>query len=151
MKKILLLISVLAAGVATALTGCGRNADAQNELQKAESALAKSAPAQPVPSQPTPAPQPAANNTPATSAEPAPAPAQQMTAAMAAYKAGKLEDAVTRLQQLRATPALSPQQRIALNDAMAAVMGEIYAMAAKGDARAIQAVKQYEQMQTQRR
>ncbi|MDB6113045.1 MAG: hypothetical protein JWR69_4795, partial [Pedosphaera sp.] len=37
----------------------------------------------------------------------------------------------------------------AVNDAMAAVMGEIYALAAKGDARAIQAVKLYEQMQTQ--
>lgn len=41
-------------------------------------------------------------------------------------------------------------QRMALNDAMAAVMNDIYALAAKGDARAIQAVKQYEKMQTQR-
>jgi hypothetical protein len=31
---------------------------------------------------------------------------------------------------------------------MAAVMTEIYARAAKGDARAIQAVQQYEEMQT---
>jgi hypothetical protein len=29
-------------------------------------------------------------------------------------------------------------------------MGEIYALAAKGDSRAIQAVKQYEQLQTRR-
>jgi hypothetical protein len=55
------------------------------------------------------------------------------------------------LQKLRATPVMTPQQRIALNDAMAAVMGEIYVLAAKGDARAQQAVKQYEKMQTQRR
>jgi hypothetical protein len=34
---------------------------------------------------------------------------------------------------------------------MAAVMTEIYGQAAKGDARAMQAVKQYEQMQTQSR
>jgi hypothetical protein len=33
---------------------------------------------------------------------------------------------------------------------MAAVMTEIYSLAAKGDARAKLAVKQYEQMQTQR-
>jgi hypothetical protein len=74
-----------------------------------------------------------------------------MRAAIAAYKAGNLDDAVTRLQKLRATPAMSPEQRIASNDAMAAVMGEIYALAAKGDSRAAQAVKQYELMQTQHR
>jgi len=32
---------------------------------------------------------------------------------------------------------------------MAAVMSEIYSLAEKGDARAIQAVKRYEEMQTQ--
>ena len=46
---------------------------------------------------------------------------------------------------------MTAQQRMALNDAMAAVMTDIYAQAAKGDQRAIQAVKQYEKMQTQRR
>jgi len=74
-----------------------------------------------------------------------------MRDAVAAYKAGKLEDAVTRLQKLRATPVMAPEQRIALNDAMATVMSEIYALAAKGDPRAVAAAKQYEQMQTQRR
>lgn len=74
-----------------------------------------------------------------------------MNQAIAAYKSGNLEDAVTRLQKLRATPVMTPQQRIALNDAMAAVMTEIYSLAAKGDTRAIQAVKQYEQMQTKPR
>jgi hypothetical protein len=33
---------------------------------------------------------------------------------------------------------------------MAAVMAEIYALAAKGDPRAIQAVRQYERLQTRR-
>jgi hypothetical protein len=33
---------------------------------------------------------------------------------------------------------------------MAAVMGDVYSLASKGDARAIAAVKQYELMQTQR-
>jgi hypothetical protein len=73
-----------------------------------------------------------------------------MTQAMAAYQAGNLEDAVTRLQKLRATPAMTPEQRMALNDAMGSVMTEIYGLAAQGDARAIQAVKQYEMMQNQR-
>ena len=73
---------------------------------------------------------------------------QQMNQAMAAYKSGNLEDTVTRLQTLRAAPAISPQQRVAVNDATAAVMADIYARAAKGDAGAMQAVKQYEQMQT---
>ena len=73
-----------------------------------------------------------------------------MNQAVVAYKSGNLEDAVTRLQTLRASPVLTPQQRLALNDAMAAVMTEIYTMASKGDARAIAAVKQYEYMQTHR-
>lgn len=71
-----------------------------------------------------------------------------MNQAMIAYKAGNLEDAVTRLQRLRATPAMTPQQRIALNDAIGAVMTEVYSLAAKGDSRAQMAVKQYEKMQT---
>lgn len=74
-----------------------------------------------------------------------------MQQAVQAYKGGQFEDAVVRLQKLRATPAMSPQQQMALNDAMAAVMTDIYALAAKGDLRAVQAVKQYEKMQTQKR
>ena len=88
---------------------------------------------------------------PPPDATPAPAPAQEMKQAVAAYKSGDLEDAVTRLQKLRATPVMSPQQRMALNDAMAAVMGEIYGLAANGNQRAIQAVKQYETLQTKPR
>jgi hypothetical protein len=136
--------------LALVITGCGKKADASRELEKAVSSMGSAeavpapAPAQPQPAQPVqPAPVPVA--------APATAPAQQVNQALAAYKAGNLDDAVTRLQKLRATSALTPQQRIALNDAMAAVMTDIYALAAKGDARAIQAVKQSEQMQTQKR
>jgi len=111
--------------------------------------LEKSNPTLPAPAQPTQMASPAPANPSAITAEPAPA--QQVRDAIAAYKAGNLEDAVTRLQKLRATPAMAPEQRIALNDAMAAVMSEIYVLAAKGDSRAVGAVKQYEQMQTQRR
>lgn len=108
-----------------------------SDLDKAASNFAVSDPA-PAASPPTPgAPQ-------------APAPAQEMQQAVQAYKGGQFEDAVVRLQRLRATPAMSAQQRMALNDAMAAVMTDIYALAAKGDPRAVQAVKQYEQLQTQK-
>ena len=136
----------LSAVLAMALSGCSKKSDATAELEKAASMLAKaetaSEPAQASqPNQPAPAPEAASER----------APAQQMSAAMAAYKAGQLEDAVTRLQRLRATPTMTPQQRIAMNDAMAAVMTDIYALAAKGDGRAIQAVKQYELLQTRQR
>ena len=73
-----------------------------------------------------------------------------MNQAIAAYKADDLQDAVRRLQNLRHSPVMAAEKRMALNDAMAAVMTEIYARAAKGDASAIQAVKLAEQMQTQR-
>ena len=61
-----------------------------------------------------------------------------------------MEDAVTRLQILRAQPALTPDQRMALQDSIATVVAEIYALAEKGDARAAAAVIQYERMQTRR-
>ena len=140
---------LLGATLAVALSGCNNKTDASAEMEKAASTM--------VAAEPTPAPvaaqQPAQPVQPAPTPEaaPSPAPAQQMSQAMVAYKAGNLEDAVTRLQKLRAMPTMTPQQRMAMNDAMAAVMSEIYILAGKGDSRAIQAVKQYEQMQTQRR
>ena len=139
---------VWGASLFVALGGCSRKTDAQTELQKAASVLEQSVTAQP---EATPPVQPGAPFQAAPTPTAAPAPAQEMKQALTAYKGGELQDAVTRLQKLRATPVLTPQQRIALNDAMAAVMTEIYALAAKGDARAIQAVKQYERMQTQLR
>ena len=75
-------------------------------------------------------------------------PAQELKQAITEYKAGKMEDAVTRLQLLRSQSVLSPEQRMALQDSMAAVMTEIYTLAQKGDARAVAAVAQYEKMQT---
>ena len=137
---------VLCASLAVAAVGCRQKTDPTSQLEKAVSALAQGEPAPAAtaaPSQPAPPLEPAA-----AAAAPAPAPAQQMSQALAAYQAGDFEDAVTRLQKLRATPVMTPQQRIALNDAMAAVMTEIYSRAAKGDARAIQAVQQYEELQT---
>ena len=139
---------ILCGGLAVAAFGCSRKTDANAELEKAASLLAnvattpEAAPAQPSqPNQPAPAPAAASER----------APVQQMKQAMAAYQAGQLEDAVTRLQRLRAMPTMTPRQRMAMNDAMAAVMTDIYALAAKGDGRAIQAVKQYEELQTRQR
>ena len=148
MKTGFLTMLALCAGLALAAVGCRQKADATSDLEKAAKALAQTEPAQVPPAAPV---QTAVAPQPAPTPPPVPAPAQEMKQALAAYKSGDLQDAVTRLQKLRATPAMTPQQRIALNDAMAAVMTEIYGLAAKGDARATQAVKQYEQMQTQAR
>ncbi len=131
-------------GLTVMTSGCGQKSNANAELEKAANAFANVEPA------PTPLAQPSQPNQP-TPATTSPAPAQEMKQAMAAYKAGELEDAVTRLQLLRAMPTMTAQQRMAMNDAMAAVMTDIYALAAKGDGRAIQAVKQYEKMQTRQR
>src|SRR4051812_981858 len=128
-------IMVLCATLAVAFTGCSKKSDAGSELEKAAKLLEK---ADTAPAPEAQAPQPASATIPAVS------PSQQMSQAVAAYKSGNLVDAVTRLQTVRTVPVMSPQQRIAVNDAMAAVMSDIYARAAKGDAGAIQAVKQYE-------
>jgi hypothetical protein len=71
-----------------------------------------------------------------------------MTQAVISYKAGQYVDAVTRLQWLRARKGNTPEQIMALQQATAAVMGEIYARAARGDPVAQKAVKEYERLQT---
>ena len=136
MKKSFPTIMVLCASLAVAAFGCRQKTDAKSELEKAASTFARAEPAQPAqPLQPSPVPADAA----------APAPAQEMNQALAAYKAGNLEDAVTRLQMLQATRGvMTPEQRMALNHALAAVMTETRSLAAKGDARAIQAIEQYQ-------
>jgi hypothetical protein len=149
MKNCLFLVAILSVCVATVVTGCSRKSDAKVELDKAVAILEKSDATVPAPAQPLPSPTPSPTTPLPGQSQPAATPARQMTAAIAAYKSGNLDDAVTRLQKLRATPVMTPEQRIAVNDAIAAVMNEIGALAAKGDARAIQAVKLYEQMQTQ--
>jgi hypothetical protein len=121
--------------------GCSKK-DVSSELQKAVDTMAQPD----ATAQPAPVAQPVQQT---AQAEPAPkAQAQEMTHALAAYKAGNLDDAVVRLQKLRNTPVMSPEKRIAVNDAIAAIMSEIYALAEKGDARAIQALKTYEKLQT---
>jgi hypothetical protein len=128
--------------LACASVGCHRQSEANVEMDKAARTMETTETA------PTTGAVPAV---PSGSVASASTPAQEMNQAVAAYKAGQVKDAVTRLQQLRATPTLTPQQRITLNDAMAAVMSEISTRAAKGDSQAIQALKQYGKMQNERR
>jgi hypothetical protein len=155
MKRIphLSFLSLLAIAV---LIGCRHKPDAKTELEKAADTLAKAEAelAPRPPSEPTPpeasssAPMPQPGSLAESAGAPAASPARQMQQALASYKAGELEDAVTRLHKLRAAPTLTAEQRIAVQDSVAAVMTEVYELAAKGDGRAIQAVRQYEEMQT---
>jgi len=123
------------AALVLGLSACGKQ-NAVEELEKSAAAMDKAA----TPADPSADPSTAALT-----------PAQQVKEAITDLKAGKMEDSVTRLQLLRAQPALTPEQRMALQDSMAAVMTEIYTLAEKGDARALAAVAQYEKMQTSRR
>jgi len=152
-------VLILSSFLLVVCVGCSHKTDAKSALEEAASVL-DNAPAQPAPavaqapaepappdSSPPTIPQPAALAD--SGAQPA-SPGAQMRQALASYKSGELEDAVTRLQKLRTTATLTPQQRMALQDSVAAVMTEVYELAAKGDTRAIAAVKQYEDMQTAR-
>ncbi|MBI5799983.1 MAG: hypothetical protein HZA92_04550 [Verrucomicrobia bacterium] len=140
MKNEFATMMVLCASLSITALGCRKKSatgPANAELEKAANALAST--------------EATSTSPPSEGLPPLPAPGQQLKQAVEAYKSGKFEDAVVRLQQLRATQSVSAQQRMVLNDAMAAVMTDIYALAAKGDSRAVQAVKQYELMQSQRR
>ncbi len=96
---------VLCVGLVLAASGCSRKTDANAELEKAARILANAEPApEEIPAQPSQQNQPV----PAPEAASERTPAQQMSQAMAAYKAGQLEDAVTRLQRLRAMPTMTP-------------------------------------------
>src|SRR5262245_6460248 len=90
--------------------GCHRQPSTKSELEKAVTELGKGEPA---PAAPAPAPVSApapAQPQPAQIQVPIELPSQQMNQAVVAYKAGNLEDAVTRLQKLRQSPVLTPQQ-----------------------------------------
>ena len=126
------LLLAIVVGAAVGLIGCGKP-DPVAEMEKAAATMEKSPASAPV-TQPT--------------AEPAPVPAREVKQAITDFKSGKLEDAVTRMQMLRAQPTMSPDQRMALQDSIGAMMTEIYSLAEKGDPRAIAAVAQYEKMQT---
>lgn len=54
------------------------------------------------------------------------------------------------MEMARYNPNKTPQQMIAIQDAMAAVMSDLYARAANGDAAAKQAIKQYQENRNKR-
>lgn len=134
--------------------GCGRKTNANAELDSAVKALEKSEAAAPAATRAAAAAPPAAPVpvTPASQetvvAQPV---SQQMSAATASYKAGDYTDAITRLQLLRTKVTKTPEQTVAVQDAMAAVMSELYARAEKGDARASQAIKLFQEQRNNRR
>ena len=119
-------------------SGCRKKTDSQSNANF-ESAAASFTAADAAPAQPA---------APGAGPVPVPAAAQEMQSAVQAYKVGQFEEAVTRLQKLRHTKGISGAQLMALNDAMAAMMGDIQKLADKGDQRAVQAIKRYEKMQT---
>lgn len=148
-------VTFLVAGSLAVLvsTGCNKKTDTNSALEQAVQVMeqAESSQAAPVsvPQQTT------VTTSPTAPAQAAPAVAttsvaQQMNQAVAAYKGGHYVDAVTRLQQLRALTGKTPEQTLALQEAIAAVMAELYTRASKGDTRAQTAVKEYERIQNAR-
>lgn len=81
---------------------------------------------------------------------PQPQASQELNQAVSAYKTGNYEEAVARLQKLRAAGARTPEQAMAIQDAAAAVMAELYNLAAQGDPRAKKAVEDYQRLQNRR-
>lgn len=142
-------IVVGVAAFVVSLAGCGKEASVDAALDNAVKEMQTPPPDAQVATPAVQAPPPPASS--AASAKPAPAAttqvAQQMNQAVASYKGGNYEDAVRRLQWLRAQKGNTPQQIMALQEATAAVMADIYALAARGDARAKLAVKEYERLQ----
>ncbi|MEO6036622.1 MAG: hypothetical protein ABIQ35_15335 [Verrucomicrobiota bacterium] len=136
-----LAIPILAIFVVS-LAGCKKQPDANAELANAVKALEKADTGQ----NPAPTPAPAASAD-AVSSQPV---ARQMSEAMTAYKSGNYDDAMSRLHLLRSRAAKTPEQTMAVQDAMAAVMTELYDRASKGDTKAQQAIKQYQENRNNR-
>ena len=148
MKRFLQL-AALTTGFALAVTGCSQKTDAKGEMEKAAKALEQAPASQAAVTVAAPPP-------PRTeSAAPAPTPqtqvqatpqmvSQQMNQALVSYKAKEYEDAVTRLLWLRGKVPKTADQAMALQAAIASVVTELGALAAKGDERARAALKQYD-------
>ena len=143
-------VAILSVSV-VAMTGCHKQTDASAELANAVKSLEKA--------EPVPPPAPAASVTAAPPEAPAGQASQeavinqpvakQMSQAMTAYKSGDYEDTIARLEWLRNKATKTADQTMAIQDAMAAVMTDLYARAEKGDARAQQAIKQHQATRNQ--
>ena len=128
MKRKFPIQAVCCAILAVALSGCTSKPDVNSELEKAAKALEQADAAQPA-SAPV---QPAQPVFPALMAHAAAqqSPSQQMNQAMTYYKNGEYETAMANLQLLRNRTTMTPQQNMAVQSAMAAVMTDIYTRAA---------------------
>ena len=76
--------------------------------------------------------------------------ALQVSQALDSYKAGNYEAALGNMNAVIWNANKTPAQTIAVQDAMAALMTDLYARAAKGDVAAQQAIKNYQEMQNKR-
>ncbi len=128
---------------AVLLSGCSKKTDVNAELEKAVKVLDGSNPAQsPTPQAPTVQPQ----NAPIAQM----APAQQVNEALTSLKEGKYTETITYMESARSNPRKSPEQMMAIQNAMAAVMNDLYARAANGDAAARQAINKYNEERNRR-
>lgn len=87
----------------------------------------------------------------AQASSPANTNASLVSQARDAYKAGDYEAALGNMNAVIWNTNKSSAQTIAVQGAMAALMTDLYSRAAKGDAAAQQAIKDYQAMQNQRR
>ena len=122
---------LLVFGSAAGLVGCQKKTDATSELKSAVKVLEQPGSVQPATAQP------GQNGTAV------PPVAQQVDQAINSFKAGNYSDAIGLMEKAGTNPTRTPGQTIAVQDAMAAVMRDLYARAARGDAAAQQAIKQY--------
>lgn len=115
------------------LAGCHRQPDASTELANTVRLLEQS----------TPSVSAAAGGPPARAARALPA--QEVKQALVSLQAGNYPAAIAQMESARSNPQKTPQQTIAIQDALAAVMNDLYNRAAAGDAAAKQAIRQYQQ------
>ena len=134
---IVLSISVVVLG------GCSKKTDVNAELENAVKVLDGSNPGQ-VSTPQAPAAQP--QNAPVAQM----APAQQVSQALTSLKEGKYTETITYMESARSNPRKSPEQMMAIQNAMAAVMNDLYARAANGDAAARQAINKYNEERNRR-
>jgi hypothetical protein len=119
------------------VVGCSKKTDASTELAKTVKVLEQAAPAPQASTQQSP-------NFPTA------LPAQQVSQALTLLKEGKYTETIVQMEMARYNPNKTPQQMIAIQDAMAAVMSDLYTRAANGDAPAKQAIKQYQENRNKR-
>lgn len=136
-------ILVLAVSV-LGLAGCSKKTDASTELENTVKVLEKSNP-----QTPTLIPQAAGQPNPNAPLNQVLA-SQQVSQALTSLKAGKYTDTIIYMESARSNPNKTPAQMMAIQDAMAAVMNDLYTRAANGDMLAQQAIKKYQEERNRR-